>query len=69
VIKTNAYTLVDARVGYDLKGGKWSVALWGKNLNNKLYYTGAFDISALGIADAYINVPRTYGIDFRYRFN
>ena len=68
VIKTNAYSLVDGRVAYDAKGGKWSVALWGKNLNNKLYYTGAFDISALGIADAYINVPRTYGVDLRYRF-
>ncbi len=68
IIKTSAYTLVDARVAYDAKGGKWSVGLWGKNLNNKLYYTGGFDIAGLGIADAYINVPRTYGIDFKYRF-
>jgi len=69
LIKTSAYSLVDGRIGYDVKGGKWSMALWGKNLNNKVYYTGAFDIGGLGIADAYINVPRTFGIDFRYRFN
>ncbi len=68
LIKTKAYTLADARVSYDTKGGAWSVALWGKNLGNKLYYTGGFDISSLGIADAYINVPRTYGIEARYRF-
>lgn len=68
LIKTQAYSLVDARVGYDVKGGKWSVALWGKNLGNKIYYTGAFDIAGIGMADAYLNVPRTYGIDLRYRF-
>jgi iron complex outermembrane receptor protein len=60
--------LVDARIGYDVKGGKWSVALWGKNLGNKIYYTGAFDIAGIGMGDAYLNVPRTYGVDLRYRF-
>lgn len=68
LIKTSAYTLVDARVGYEAKGGKWALALWGKNLGDKKYYTGGFDIAGIGIADAYINVPRTYGVDFRYRF-
>jgi hypothetical protein len=37
-------------------------------LNNKLYYTGAFNIAGIGMTDAYINVPRTYGVDLRYRF-
>jgi len=69
LIKTQAYTIADARLGYDVKGGKWSVALWGKNITNKLYYTGGFDIGGIGIGNAYINVPRTFGIDFRYRFN
>lgn len=68
LIKTRSYTLVDARAGYEAKGGKWAVALWGKNLGDKKYFTGAFDIPGLQIADAYINVPRTYGVDFRYRF-
>ena len=68
LIKTRSYTLADARAGYEAKGGKWAVALWGKNLGDKKYFTGAFDIPGLLIADAYINVPRTYGVDFRYRF-
>ncbi len=68
IIKTKAYSLIDARLAYDAKGGKWSVGIWGKNLTNKLYYTGAFDIAGVGIADAFINVPRTYGVDLRYRF-
>lgn len=68
LIKTDEYTIVDARAAYEAAGGRWSVALWGRNLTDKRYYTGAFDLAALGVAVAYINVPRTYGVDLRYRF-
>ncbi len=68
LIKSEGYTIVDARAAYEAAGGKWSVALWGRNLSDKQYYTGGFDLSALGVAVAYINVPRTYGVDLRYRF-
>ena len=68
IIKTSAYTLVDARVSYEPKDGRWGLALWGKNLGDKRYYTGGFDISGLGIAAAYLNLPRSYGAEFRYRF-
>ncbi len=68
IIKTDAYSIVDARAGYEAAGGKWSASLWGKNLANKRYYTGGFDLSALAIADVYLNVPRTYGVDLKYRF-
>jgi len=68
IIQTKAYTLVDARITYEAAGGKWMVALWGKNLSDEEYFTGGFDIAGLGIATAYMNVPRTYGVEFRYRF-
>ena len=68
LVFTKAYTLVDARLSWEPDGDKWMVALWGKNLTNEAYMTGGFDIAGLGIADAYMNVPRTYGVDFRYRF-
>jgi iron complex outermembrane recepter protein len=68
IIKTEAYSIVDARASYEAAGGKWSTSLWGKNLADKRYYTGGFDLSALNIADVYLNVPRTYGIDFKYSF-
>ena len=32
-----------------------------------MHMTGGFDIPGLGMAAAYMNVPRTYDIDFRYR--
>lgn len=68
LILTKAYTLVDARMAYEASGGKWAVGLWGKNLTDKTYYTGGFDIAGIGLAAAYINVPRTVGVDLRYRF-
>ena len=68
LIKTSAYTIVDARAAYEAAGGMWSAALWGRNLTDRRYYTGGFDLSALGVAVAYLNVPRTYGVDLRYRF-
>ncbi len=68
IVKTDAYTLVDARVAYEPAGGKWTLALWAKNITDKRYATGGFDIAGLGIADVYLNVPRTYGLDLRYRF-
>ena len=68
IIKTQAYTIADARMAYESGNGKWSGAFWVKNLSNKLYYTGGFDIAGLSIADAYINVPRTFGVDVRIKF-
>ena len=68
LIKTDAYTLVDARLGWEAANNRWAVSLWGRNLTDKRYTTGGFDLGALGIAVGFINVPRTYGLDLRYRF-
>ena len=68
IIKTQAYTVFDARIGYEPKDTRWGLSLWGKNLGDKRYYTGGFDLPGLAVANAYINVPRTFGAEFRYRF-
>ncbi len=68
IIKTQAYTLVDARMAYEAPGGRWSAGFWGKNLTNKIYYTGGFDIAGLGMAVVYPSVQRTLGVDARIRF-
>lgn len=57
-----------ARVAYQPRSKKWSVALWGKNLTNNHISTGGFDIPGLGIGVIYPSLPRTYGVDFNYRF-
>lgn len=57
-----------ARVAYEPHNAHWSLGLWGKNLTDNHISTGGFDIAGLGIADIYPSVPRTYGLDFKYRF-
>ncbi len=68
LIKTQAYMLLDGRLMWEQNDGKWSAGVWVKNARDTRYYTGGFDIGGLGIADAYINVPRTFGVDARVRF-
>lgn len=68
LVMTKPYTLVDARLAWEPDSDRWMVAAWAKNLTNEEYITGGFDIAGLGIAAGYMSVPRTYGIDFRYRF-
>lgn len=57
-----------ARISYEPRNSPWSVALWGKNLTNNQIGAGGFVISGLGIAIVYPQLPRTYGMDFKYRF-
>ncbi|NJR44181.1 hypothetical protein HC761_01685 [bacterium] len=55
-------------LGFQPTDANWEVALVGKNLSDEEYFTGGFDIGGLGIAAAYLNLPRQYGIEFVYRF-
>jgi len=68
LIMTRANTEYNARISWEPHHANWSVALWGKNLSNTMSSTGGFDIANLGISTIYPNVPRTYGVDFKYRF-
>lgn len=68
LIMTHANNIVNARIAYAPRDSKWSIALWGKNLTDKYYSTGGFYVAALGIATSYPNVPRTYGLEWSYRF-
>ncbi|MEO5830739.1 MAG: TonB-dependent receptor [Rhodanobacter sp.] len=59
---------VGARIAYRPTNSRWSMALWGKNLTNNHTSSGGFYIPVLGISVIYPTMPRTYGIDFNYRF-
>lgn len=59
---------VGARIAYKPTNSNWSVALWGKNLTNNHTSSGGFYIPVLGISVIYPTMPRTYGLDFSYRF-
>jgi iron complex outermembrane receptor protein len=62
----SAFGLVNARVAYE--ADSWSVALWSRNLTDKEYNSEVIPIIS-GLVDAlYRAPPRTYGIEFGYRW-
>jgi outer membrane receptor protein involved in Fe transport len=54
-----------ARVGYAADGGKWEVALFGRNITDEENVKGAIDFNNLTGFD---NEPRIIGLSFRTRF-
>lgn len=61
-----AYTLVDARLRYD--ADNLTIAIWGKNLFNKYYYTYGLNIESFGFDFFTPGAPRTYGVEATIRF-
>lgn len=68
IIKTDSYGLLNLRIDYRPSSDRWSVGLFAQNLLDEEYFTGGFDIAGLGIASAYMNAPRQYGVNWMYRF-
>jgi outer membrane receptor protein involved in Fe transport len=45
------------------------VAVWGRNLTDKVYYSAAQDlIQSLGFAEIVLSQPRTWGVEAEYHF-
>jgi iron complex outermembrane receptor protein len=61
-----SYGLLDARIGLAPQGSNWAVALYGKNLTDELYRVNI--IAFYGEEVSQFGPPRTYGIDFSYKF-
>ena len=69
VLREDGYSLVNARVSFAPVDGRWDVALWGRNLTDEVYTSAGQDIIlALGWAEIVLGVPRTWGVEFGYRF-
>jgi len=65
----DAYGLLNARVGLQLNQPNLEFALWGRNLTDEEYLTGALDLySALGFSVGYPGEPRVFGVSAMYRF-
>ncbi|HEY2676922.1 MAG TPA: TonB-dependent receptor [Steroidobacteraceae bacterium] len=63
------YHLLNGRLTYKSDPGKWDVSLVGYNLNNSLWYTQIFDLTALSGAKYGIpSEPRTISVEFKKRF-
>jgi iron complex outermembrane receptor protein len=64
-LKVAAHTLVNAKLGCELSQ-RFSVELWGKNLNDARYYARALN-TGLGDLTTWAD-PRTYGVRFFAHF-
>ena len=61
------YVLFNARATYTFDE-RFSVALWGKNLTNKFYYTYGLNLNAFYLDYLARGAPRTYGVEATMRF-
>lgn len=62
------YTLWDARLTAEFGIGRLALALFAKNLTDRLYLAEAFDVSDFGFDQLVIGEPRTYGLEATFRF-
>jgi iron complex outermembrane receptor protein len=64
-----SYGLLNMRVGLEFPRYGLTIEGWVKNLTNHHYYTGATNLTgALGVGNAYLSDPRTFGFDIIKRF-
>ncbi len=60
----HAFTATTAAILYHAASGKWSVGVWGKNLENHGVFGAAGAVSP-GVGAAFIEPPRTFGLRFQ----
>ena len=53
------------RLGYRAARGKWEVAVFGRNITNRLQLEGAIDFNNL---TGFVNDPRTVGVEVKTKF-
>jgi iron complex outermembrane receptor protein len=69
--KVDAFTLLNGQIGLESNDGRWTVAIWGRNLTDEVYKQRLFDLSGLSIVgQKLINLgpPRMYGIRVQLNF-
>jgi len=59
------YGLLDAQTGVSGNDGRWRVALWGKNITNRYYWTDVFRES--DNISRHVGMPATFGIELSYK--
>jgi outer membrane receptor protein involved in Fe transport len=71
----DAFTLVNARLSVGPEDERYSVELWAENLFDTHYQQVAFDApfqnaptNAVGVINAFLGAPRTFGATLRVRF-
>jgi len=72
-----AFTLVNARIGFGSEDQSWMLELWAQNVTDEEYFQVAFDPALQGsstgptatsMIDAFLGAPRTFGATIRFKF-
>lgn len=66
---TKSYGTVDARAAYTFRNDSMEIGIFAKNLLDKGYSPGGFDLNAFGAMVFQMGRPRLVGADFTYRFD
>jgi len=69
LIKSEPYTIYNARLSLLRSDHSWEFAVWGRNLTDELYVVQGVDVSSLFIGNRNYNAPRTVGADFIWNFS
>lgn len=67
-LQQDSYWRWNARVGLADNAGTYAVSMWVNNLADEEYYVFGVALQTLGLNSLSTGNPRTYGIDFTYRF-
>jgi iron complex outermembrane receptor protein len=65
----DAFTIVNARMGFGAEDESWMIEAWAQNLTDEEYYQVVFDAPLqTGSYNAFLGAPRTYGVTARFKF-
>ena len=65
----DAYTLLNARLGFGRQDQRWMLEVWGQNLTDETYKQVGIDAPIqTGSFNAFLGAPRTYGMTLRLRY-
>lgn len=68
LMKQDGYWLLGGRIALKDEGGRWEVALFGRNLTRKKYINYAVDLSDFGFIEQFRGEPRMFGIELRGKY-
>lgn len=69
LVAQDAYWLMDARLAYTTANGRWTGAVFGKNITGTKYWNFASDLtSGLGFVEAVIGPPAFVGGELTYNY-
>ena len=67
ILRQDGYTLMNSRVSYTTLKDRLTVSGWARNISNKQYLAGAYDVSSFGFDEYVVGDPRTFGVTVQYR--